>query len=466
MFSISSNESFEKTLGCSISNFCDRYAVGVALKKSNVYKQRGVPVMEVFVYLLQLVYTGKSMFMDQKDKGSRITSMRKDTVYRFTNSSFINWSRFLMTVAQALITGIDGLTSEKRLNAYVIDDTLYSRSCSKKVELMAKVHDHTGRGQKFKKGFRLLTLSWTDGNTLVPVAFRHLSSQDQKSRYREINPDIDKRSCGYKTRMEALTKAPDLVLKMLTNAKKSSLPARHVLFDCWFSSPSAILEISKLSLFTVARIKNTGMVKYLFHGEKKTAKQIFDGEKKRRGKSRYLLSAEVSVYNKQDEIAGARIVFVRDRSNRKKWIAIICTDLSLKEEEIIALYGKRWSIEVFFKICKTYLKLTSEFHQLSYDALTAHTTVVMIRYMILASERRRQEDKRTMGELFFLAYDEVADIRFEQAIMLIFELLVAALGEYLDLPEEQIDRFIDAFIEQLPEKLKRCMPYRTAFQPA
>lgn len=463
MYSISANDSFEKSAINAISNFCEKYSVGAALKKSNVYKTKGVPVMEVFLYLLQLVYTGKSMYMEQREKSSRIGSIRKDTVYRFMNASFINWSRFLITVAQCFIANLNSLTSEDRMNAYVIDDTLYSRSCSKLVELMAKVHDHTGKGPKFRKGFRLLTLSWTDGNTLVPIAFRHLSSLERKNRYQEMNPAIDKRSCGYKSRMEALTKSPEMVIRMLKNAKKFGIPARHVLFDCWFFSPAMALEISKLSLFTIARIKDTSTMKYLFGGVKRTARQIYSQGKKRRGKSKYLLSAEIQVYNKEDEIVDARLVYVRDKKNKKKWIAIICTDMSLTEDEIIAMYGKRWGIEVFFKICKSYLKLTTEFHQLSYDAITAHTTVVMIRYMILASEKRCQEDARTMGELFFLAYDEVADIRFDQALMLILEYLMKSLNEFLELTDEQIDEFMDSFINQLPERFKRCLVLKSTY---
>ncbi len=34
--------------------------------------------------------------------------------------------------------------------------------------------------------------------------------------------------------------------------------------------------------------------------------------------------------------------------------------MGLSEEEIIRVYGKRWDIEVFFKICKSCLKLVKE----------------------------------------------------------------------------------------------------------
>ena len=38
----------------------------------------------------------------------------------------------------------------------------------------------------------------------------------------------------------------------------------------------------------------------------------------------------------------ARIVFVRNEKQKDQWLALLSTDLSLTEEEIIALYGKRW----------------------------------------------------------------------------------------------------------------------------
>uniref|UniRef100_UPI0035D0C574 transposase n=1 Tax=Lactobacillus delbrueckii TaxID=1584 RepID=UPI0035D0C574 len=96
----------------------------------------------------------------------------------------------------------------------------------------------------------------------------------------------------------------------------------------------------------------------------------------------------------------ARIVCVRNRSNRKDWIALSCTDMTIDENEIIRIYGKRWDIEVFFKTCKSFLKLVTEYHGLSYDALTAHTAFVFLRYMFMSVEKRDDEDDRTIGELF------------------------------------------------------------------
>ena len=87
----------------------------------------------------------------------------------------------------------------------------------------------------------------------------------------------------------------------------------------------------------------------------------------------------------------AKIVCVRNKAkSHKDWLAFICTDTTLSEEEIIRVYGKRWQIEVFFKTCKSMLNLIGECRSLSYDALTAHVAIVFTRYMLLAMEQRQK----------------------------------------------------------------------------
>lgn len=66
----------------------------------------------------------------------------------------------------------------------------------------------------------------------------------------------------------------------------------------------------------------------------------------------------------------------------------------------------------FFKTCKSTLNLAGECRSLSYDALTAHVAIVFTRYMLLALEQRKDEDQRTLGELFFFLVDEITDITF------------------------------------------------------
>ena len=242
---------------------------------------------------------------------------------------------------------------------------------------------------------------------------------------------------------------------MLKQAKKIGMPAKHVLFDSWFSYPSTMIAIKRLGYSVVGRLKDTTKIKYLVNGVKMTLKEIYAANKKRPGRARYLLSTAVLLYNAEGETIPARIVFVRERSNRKKWIAFASTDMTLDEEGILALYGKRWDIEVFFKICKSYLKLGKEFQCLSYDSITAHTAIVMTRYMILALDKRYSDDPRSLSQVFWHCCDEVADKDFTYALDIILEALHDFLHENISLPESEICNLIDLFVSKISTCFKR-----------
>ena len=456
MVTISKKVENEQAANKSIAAFFKENGLSRVLKEANAYKSKGVPTVQVFLYLVQLVFTKKSMYMNMMN-GTHSGHFSKDVVYRFLNATFINWARFLLFLSAGVVSKIVALTKEDRLNALIIDDSIFERLRSKKVELLANVHDHAEKSKsKFKRGFRMLTLAWSDGVTLIPLMFRHLSSADKKNRYSEINPNIDKRSVGYKVRQQAISTATDVLIYMLEQVKKGCIPARHVVFDSWFSFPSTIMRIRKIGFDVVGRLKNTTKIQYLVGGEKKTLKQIYSANRKRRGRSKYLLSVEVLLYNAENETLPTRIVFVRDRNCRGKWIAFASTDMSLTEEDIIALYGKRWDIEVFFRTCKSYLNLGREFQGLSYDFITAHTTVVMTRYIILATYKRQNEDPRALGEIFFSMYDEVADIQFSDAVSVVLSLLHNVLCDCFFLSDDQIKLLVQRFVDGLAGYFKCC----------
>ena len=135
-----------RNISSTIASFFQEYRVGQALRKSNAYKSKGVPVISVLSYLVGLVFTKKSMYMNILN-GTNSAGFARDVVYRLLNATFINWSTFLLTLAAAVIANIAALTGEKRLNALIVDDTMYERLRSKKVELLANVHDHAAKSK-------------------------------------------------------------------------------------------------------------------------------------------------------------------------------------------------------------------------------------------------------------------------------------------------------------------------------
>ena len=186
-----------------------------------------------------------------------------------------------------------------------------------------------------------MTLGWTDGNTFLPVNSCLLASSKESNL---IGParQFDGRSLAAKRRRLAQTKSTDVMIELLRNALSVGHSADYVLFDTWFSNPAQLIAMKALGLDSIAMIKKSSRIHYEYEGEELSIKKIFGVCKKRRGRSKYLLSVNVMVG--KDEKIPAKIVCVRNKKNKKDWIAFICTDPELSEEEIIRIYGKRWQI--------------------------------------------------------------------------------------------------------------------------
>ena len=169
----------------------------------------------------------------------------------------------------------------------MIDDTLYPKAGYKHSELVSKVFDHVS--MKLKKGFRLMTLGWTDGNSFVPINFALLASGDDA---KVLGPQkkYDKRTIAGRRRIMARAKGTEVIISLLKAAQDAGHRAKYVLFDTWFSSPKCIIDIKEnLDLDVIAMVKKSSKVFYQFEGDNLNIKQIYARNKKRRGRSRYLL---------------------------------------------------------------------------------------------------------------------------------------------------------------------------------
>lgn len=111
-------------------------------------------------------------------------------------------------------------------------------------------------------------------------------------------------------------------------------------------------------------------------------------------------------------------------------------------------------IEVFFKVCKSYLHLSKECRSVSYDAMTAHTAVVFTRYMMLFLESRESENERSFGELFLYFSYEMSDITWIQAFQLLLQMFRETLVDNLDIAGDKIDELVDNFMDTIPALLR------------
>ena len=457
MSSIPHSEGNENEISNSVTNFMNKFQIGKLLFKCNAGKAKGIPVIEVFRYLFCLIFSNRSMYMQRKT-GTFDGSFCKNTVYRFLNNAKINWFRFTTLLSSRIINDfMKPLTGENRKDVFVIDDSLFDRSRSKKTELLAKVFDHCS--MKYKNGYRMLTLGWSDGNSFVPLNHCLMSAADDKNLLCKA-ADFDGRSLAGKRRRQSRRKATEVMIDLLKAARSSGISAKYVLFDSWFSSPKTITALkTDCELDTIAMVKKSSKIKYGYQDGKYNIKEIYKQCKKRRGRSKYLLSVDVTVGN---EAIPAKIVCVRNKSKKKDWLAIISTDTTISEEEIIRIYGKRWDIEVFFKTCKSYLHLAKECRSLSYDALTAHVSVVFVRYMMLAVTQRCNTDDKTICELFYRLMDELDDITFSQSMRIIIDALMDTVMEHFHITEQQLEDFTTSFVQRLPKYMQKALEYGSA----
>lgn len=389
--------------------------INQTLRACGIRKFCGVSVLDVFSLLFSLVFLGKSLHRQLgSERGDGMPG--KDAYYRFLNNCRYSWRKFLLAVAARVIDTFQNLTSSRRVKVLILDDSILSRNYSKKAELLARVFDHS-KGV-FVKGYNLLTLGWSDGFSFVPVDFALLSSANDANRLVGENENIDKRTCGYKRRKEAVEKKPRVASDLLDHAIAAGISADYVLMDTWFTNEPMICTILDKGLHVIGMVKELKQ-RYTRGGESLSLSQLRSLCKAKTGSE---IIGSIKVQTKTG--IPIKLVFIQNRNNRKEWLAILSTDTTLEDQEIVRVYGMRWAIEVFFKSCKSLLKLGSEFQGQSFDMRVSHTTIVFTRYILIEWERRHHEDDRSFGGLFFLFSDEIRDIDLKTALRSILQLFL------------------------------------------
>jgi DDE superfamily endonuclease len=420
--------------------------IGKHLRKAGIKKKFGFSALYLFQLVFCLIFHRKSWFsLLQSKKGDQYPA--KDSVYRFMNHSKFSWRRFLTFFSASTIQKLSILTDTKRPKALIIDDSMFDRNRSKKVELLARCMDHSSLTKRFYKGFRMLTLGWSDGFSFMPLDFSLLSSKN--SRINGISVNIDKRSCGYKRRLEALESAPSIIPSMIERALKAGVPADYVLMDTWFTQQPLIKSIVEIGLDVIGMVKDTKQ-RYLVNGRRLSLKELYSFATPVQGKKGILRS----IYTTMANGIHVKVVFVQNRNKKSEWLAILSTECTLSEQEIVRIYGMRWDIEVFFKTTKSLLRLQKEFQGMSYDLLISHTTIVFSRYIVLSWQNRCNTDQRTLGGLFYELCDEVNELDWAVALQQLIEFLEDTLKKTNKRIQKLVKNQLQQWIASLPNYIK------------
>ena len=136
-------------------------------KDENITKILTIEASGIGIACLAAQYFGVPVVFAKKTKTINIYS---DT-YNATVHSYTHKKDYDIVVSKEFLSKED--------NVLIIDDSLFERNRSKKVELLAKIYDHAK--YKYAFGFRMLTLGWSDGCTFLPINSVLLSTENSKN---------------------------------------------------------------------------------------------------------------------------------------------------------------------------------------------------------------------------------------------------------------------------------------------
>jgi hypothetical protein len=427
-----------------IDTFFDNFTIGTLLNKSGIRKMRGISPVTLLKAIFILPFEGNNFFRGIVSDNRQ--EFKKDAAYELLKGPRYNWRKLLLFLAVRIVCVLGLLTDKDRKKVLIIDDSTYDRSHSKFVELLARVYDHSDK--RYLRGFKMLTVGWSDGASFLPLDFVLLSSEKEKNRLQGITKDIDRRTCGYRRRKEAMTKATEQLDPMVRRVLAAGVDADYILMDSWFAFPSVIQTLHQHRP-VICMLKDMPNNLYRHQNVHMRLGEIYRRVKKKAGKAKILASVLVETK------AGlpVKIVFVRHRQKRG-WLAILSTEIELSAEEVVQIYGKRWDIEVFFKMTKHYLKLEKEVQLRDYDGMIGHATIVMLRYLFLAFEQRLHDDPRTLGTLFHACADEMKDLSILDALQRIMKLALDKVRSAGEFAENIIMEILDAVMSVAIDMLK------------
>lgn len=240
---------------------------------------------------------------------------------------------------------------------------------------------------------------------------------------------------------------------MIERALKSGIDASYVLMDTWFTQQPLIQSIVQTGLSVIGRVKDTNQ-RYRVKNQLVGLKTLYRAAQPVTGHRKILRSIQTTMANG----VSVKVVFVQNRKKKSEWLAILSTDCTLTEHEIIRIYGMRWDIEVFFKTTKSLLKLQKEFQGRSYDLMVSHTTIVFSRFILLSWQNRCHTDDRTLGGMFYELCDEVNELDWATALIDLFEIFDDVLKQTSKKSNKLIKRQLTQWIAALPNYIKAYLP--------
>lgn len=392
----------------------------------------------------------------------------KDLFYRLKNNPLINWRSFGYSVTKRLIKEVSKRDEDQTTSpiCLIADDTDMPKK-GIQIELIGRIYSHVTHISQL--GFKGLFLAYHDGKSLFGLDFT-LSGEKGKNAKKpyglttkqfnnRFSKKRDKTSNGYQREQEYFLKKTEALKQMIRRAIKEGLRFDYLLVDSWFISDGLIKFIltRKIGFHLLGMAKIGGNSGYDYNNEKYTAKELIQklnrGKKTKRSRKLNAWYATADVSFKGSRV---RLFFCKTRRGGD-WNVLLTTNLKLDFEDAYKIYSTRWSIEVFFKECKTHLNLGGCQSQY-FDAQIADTTITMLQYNML-SVAKQILCYQTMGGLFKQIGTDMLELTIAEKI---WGYLLEFVSIMAEVAEIELENIMDKLISD-NQRLAKLLNLNTAF---
>ena len=264
--------------------------------------------------------TGLAKMLDEQISHDQITRFLSQEAY----SSKDLWQEVKGTVRKI----------EREDGVLIFDDTIQEKPYTDENEIMCWHYDHS-KGRAVQ-GFNLLNCLYQVDEIAIPVAFELISKPVMFS-------DLKTR----KVKRKSLVTKNELMRAMLKVCLQNQLKFRYVIFDIWFSSKENMIFIKKNAEkdFVCAVKKNRLIALSEEDAQAKCFVRIED-----------LDWSEEMVFTGWLKDVPFPVHLVRQTFENKDGstgtLYLASSDTTLSREALLAVYQKRWPVEVFHKSLK------------------------------------------------------------------------------------------------------------------
>ncbi|WP_191321813.1 transposase [Colwellia sp. C1TZA3] len=416
----------------------------VMLRQAKFSKRSGTPVGDV-TYLLMLWVWLKvdSVAMFSRDALLSFSAAKKDALYDLLNREDLDWRKLQLLTAKKVLRA----NSKKQISAFVIDDTVKTRS-GKKMPGVSSHFDHLTA--RCVMGQQIVTLGVANDEQFVPV-----DNEIFISRVKEQALDYqfdDGRSIAAKRYQKSKQQTkPEMVCDMIARAIRGGIHADYFLADAWFATKHILRMTIEHSLVGIVRMKKNKMkYRLVVDGKVKllTAKALYKAHVKGcwqtvnhvpyQSKS---IVVELNLTSSDKEPAQwvkVKLLFVRSVNEKKQqaskhdWALFLTTDSQLDDEKILEVYALRWGIEVYFKEAKQKLGFLKE-QSRHYSAYIASIHLTGLRFCLLLFAKQEEGSTR-LSDVRNDFEESLSCLNFASKLWGLFKALIAgALNEMASL---------------------------------